>query len=334
MRIAFLILNHREPPQLLRLLTTLKRELPDSPIVVHHDRFRAVLEDSDLNAIGDTHLLTSEKPIVWGDFSLVEACWRSMAWMIEHVKFDWVIMLSAQDYPIKSLTTLGDYLAATGADALLHAVPISELGKAAERRDKRRRYLYQYRPARTRLQRHGSFGHLRDWLRRSTGPFVDVLNNIQPYFQVFRFPDRMPNRIGRRARATPFTDERPCMVGSFGSCLSYKAVEFVITCIHDRPEYVDYYRRTVMPGESATATLLCNAPGLLVDPQDFQYTRWTHPKTAHPDIFTVEDLAELVAASQYFARKFDLAKDAEILDKLDEVSRSDHGVKANDRSYD
>jgi hypothetical protein len=87
-------------------------------------------------------------------------------------------------------------------------------------------------------------------------------------------------------------------------------------------EFVNYYRRTVLPGESATATLLCNEPSLHVYPHDLHYTRWTHPKTAHPDVFGATDLAELLAAPQYFARKFDLAKDAEIFDKLDDILTS------------
>jgi hypothetical protein len=319
MRIAVLVLNHRAPPQLLRLLATLRRELPDAPIVVHHDRFHMDFDASALDPIGNAHLLTSQKPIIWGDFSLVEAVWRSIAWMVEHVEFDWIIQLSAQDYPIKSLTTLGDYLAATGADVLLRAVPISELSKAAARRDKRRRYLYQYRPVTTSLQGNQPSGRLRCGLRRITGPFVDVLNNIQPYFRVFRFPDGMPNRFGWRARSTPFTKKDPCRFGSNWFSLSYRGAEFLMTCARDRQNYVNYYRHTIMPGESATATLICNAPGLRVEPHDLHYTRWTHPKAPHPDVFGAEDLAELLAAPEYFARKFDIAKDAEILDKLDEV---------------
>lgn len=148
---------------------------------------------------------------------------------------------------------------------------------------------------------------------------MNLLNNVQPYLQVFRFPDGMPNRIGWRASWTPFSDKQPCMVGSFSGCLSYKAAKFVVNYIQDRPDYVEYYRRTVLPGESATVTLLCNAPCLLVDPYEHQYTRWTHPKTAHPDVFSIDDLAELIAVPQYFARKFDVNKDATILDKLDEI---------------
>ena len=50
MRIAFLILNHREPTQLLRLVATLRRELPEAPIVVHNDRFRIEISTSMLDS--------------------------------------------------------------------------------------------------------------------------------------------------------------------------------------------------------------------------------------------------------------------------------------------
>ena len=319
MRIAFLVLNHRPPGQLLRLLTTLRRELPDAPIVIHHDTFRANFDASLIDSFGNAHLLTSERPVVWGDFSLVEAYWRSLRWTVDHVEFDWVILLSAQDYPIKPLATLGDYLKATGADAVLRSVPIGELSKASDRRDKRRRYLYHYRQTATGPQGYQPSGRFRCMLRRGTGPLVDVVNNVQPFFQIFKFPDGMPSRFGWRARSTPFTENEPCRFASIWSCLSRRAAEFVSTCERDRPEYLNYYRRTVMPGESATATLVCNAPGLRIEPKDLHHTRWSHPETSHPDIFATADLAELLAAPEYFARKFDIARDAEILDRLDEA---------------
>jgi Core-2/I-Branching enzyme len=318
-RIAVLVLNHRPQQQLMRLLAALRRQLPDSPIVVHHDKFRADFDASALASFGNAHLLTSAKPTVWGDFSLVDSVWRSITWMTEHVEFDWVIQLSAQDYPIKSLVTLERYLATTGADVLLQSLPINDLSRAADRRDRRRRYLYQYRPMSTSTPGHHLPEHVKRGLRLSTGPFVDVLNNIQPYFQIFKFPDGGPYRLGWRARSTPFTATHPCRFGSNWFSLSYRGAEFLAARARDRTEFANYYSRTIMPGESATATLICNAPELRVEPHDLHYTRWSHPKTAHPDVFTAEDLGELVAAPQYFARKFDIAKDSEILDKLDEV---------------
>ena len=320
MRIAFLVLNHREPPQLLRLLATLRGQLPDAPIIVHHDKFSSRLNASALDEIEDIYLLTSDKPTVWGDFSLVDTCWRSIAWTVKHIEFDWLIMLSAQDYPIKPLSTLGDYLASLGADAVLRTAAISELRRAADRRDKRRRYLYQYRQVPQ--NRQPSLGQVKLVLRYSTSPLIDVLNNIQPYFQIFKFPDMRPNRLGWRARQTPFSEAEPCRFGSLWCGLSFGAAEFIVTSVRDREDYVDYYRRTVMPGESATATLIGNASQLRVAPYDMHYTRWTNPGTGHPDVFGVEDLDELLTAPEYFARKFDIATDARILNKLDDILAS------------
>jgi len=318
-RIAFLILNHRPPEQLIRLLSTLQTGHPGGPIVVHNDKFRVNLDAEAMETISNIHVLTSDKPICWGDFSIVDACWRSITWLVEHRDFDWVVLLSGQDYPIKPLDTLADYLGGSKADALLRATPIKSLSGSAVRRDRRRRYLYQYRPAAISLREEQLSDRLRYGLRRSTGSFIDVINIMQPFLKVYRFPDKMAYRVGWRARSTPFTQNYPCWYGSMWFGLSRHAAEFIAACAHDRPDYVEYYRRTIIPDESATATLICNAPELYVESRDLHYTRWTRPNTGHPDVFTVEDLPELRAAPAYFARKFDIYQNTCILDRLDEI---------------
>ena len=129
----------------------------------------------------------------------------------------------------------------------------------------------------------------------------------------------MPWPVGFRAFSTPFTKNKPCWYGSMWLTLSQKAARFVVACAKERPDYVDYYRRTTIPDESATSTLICNAEDLRVEPRNVHYTRWSHPGSAHPDIFRLEDLPELLSVPEYFARKFDSEKDAEILDRLDDV---------------
>ncbi len=148
MKVAFLILNHRGAPQLLRLIAALRHDLPDCVIVVHHDKFSADIPQQALAHLENTCLLTSREPIRWGDFTLVDAICQSLQWMLENLEFDWVQMLSGQDYPIKPLSEFRKHLAASATDAFVRADPIHNLATAAERRNRRRRYLYQYRPAR------------------------------------------------------------------------------------------------------------------------------------------------------------------------------------------
>jgi hypothetical protein len=314
MRIAFLILNHRAPAQLLRLIKTIRRELPDSPIIVHHDEFAADLSRSLLDFDDNAFLLTTGTPISWGDFGVVDAYWQCLSWMCGNVDFDYVVLLSGQDYPIKPLGLLAADLAATGADIVVKANPIDKLSRRKQRVS-RRRYLYQYRPARA----AAGPSPARCWLRRRAGIGADVLNNVQPFFHVYKFSDQQPWWLGRRPRHTPFTAAEPCWFGSMWLALSRRAAGFVVTSVRDRPDFVDYYRRTAHSDESATATLVCNAPWARVERRDLHYVRWTDPRAGHPDVFRAEDLPELLAAPGYFARKFDIATDARILDELDQM---------------
>lgn len=317
MRIGFLVLNHRRPAQLVRLLSALRSQLPGSPIVVHHDVFHGELPGALVEPFGDTHLLTSGQRIFWGDSSITEVCCWSLAWMREHLAFDWVVLLSAQDYPIKPLAGLADDLARNGADAVFRATPVSEVARAVERMDMRNRYLYHYRPARA--GRRGARPHgAASVLRRGAGVLVFALNTVQPLVKLYRLPEGMPYRFGWRARWTPFDSGRPCWKGSTWFALSRGALDYVLTYLAGHPEYADHYRRTMVPDESMFATIVCNAPELRVANRDVTYTRWANWRSGHPDTFRAADLSELVTAPQYFARKFDLDTDARILDDLDQ----------------
>jgi hypothetical protein len=321
MKVAFLVLNHRPPEQLIRLLTTLRSQLPDSPIVVHHDVFHGEFPAGQLEPIGNVHLLASGKRMTWGDFSLVEACCWSLAWMLEHLEFDWMVLLSGQDYPIKPLDGLVDDLTRDGADAVFGAAPINQL-PAFRRMLMYRRYFFQYRPA-TALAAVRPPTWLpkaaRDVVGWSTWGLIQALNNLQPLFKIYRLTDRIPYRFGRRARNTPFGGNWPCWHASQWFALSRDALGYVLDYLDDHPEYVDYYRGTMVPDESMLATLVYNSPNLNVANRDVTYTRWANNRSPHPDTFRVEDLGELAAVPQYFARKFDIDKDSRILDKLDNL---------------
>jgi hypothetical protein len=319
MSIAFLVLNHRPPQQLIRLLTTLRRGLPDSAICVHNDRFKAEVGAETIRPIGNVRLLANDKPMRWGSFSIVEAFWRSIEWMTENLEFDWLVVLSSQDYPIKPLWQLEAHLAMSEADAVLRAVPIDTLRNSVDRRDCRRRYLYQYRASPPSSPEDGLAAYLRLRLRRDAGRLIDVLNIAQPCFKICRMPDGIPYRFGWRARSSPFGPGYPCWYGSMWFSLSRRASAFMVDSMRSRPDYVEYYRKTIIPSESIFATLICNEPTLRVAQRELHHIRWASRGTGHPDVFTAGDLAELRAAPGCFARKFDIYRDPAILDRLDEI---------------
>jgi hypothetical protein len=326
MRIAFLVLNHRPPEQLVRLLTTLRSQLPDSPIVVHHDIFHGEFPRELIESIDNVHLVASGKRIVWGDFGQVEVCLWALTWMREHLDFDWMVLLSGQDYPIKPLGGLPDELTAIGADAVFRATPISQLS-IGRHMLMRRRYLFQYRSIRGTNGLRWLPRGVRDAFRRATRPVIVALNMLQPLFKIYLLPDRKPYRFGWRARKRPFNRNWPCWHASSWFQLSRGALEYVLDYVDDHPEYVDYCSRTMNADESMLATLVFNSQELRVANRDTTYTRWSNPWSPHPDIFRSTDLAQLTAVAPFFARKFDIAVDADILDQLDEFI----GIPVDDR---
>ena len=86
---------------------------------------------------------------------------------------------------------------------------------------------------------------------------------------------------------------------------------------------VRYFRSTVIPDESVTATIVGNRPELDLAPIGLHYVRWSRADSGHPDTFEERDLEELSNCSAPFARKFDVDRDEAILDRLDELLASD-----------
>ena len=100
-RLLYFITSYRSPDQLERLLQVLRSAQPAAELVVHHDVHATPLDPAVISRVGG-HLLTSSFPILWDDLSLDRARWRVMRWALETLQFDWMVLLSEQDYPIAS----------------------------------------------------------------------------------------------------------------------------------------------------------------------------------------------------------------------------------------
>ncbi len=317
MRVAYFVTSYRPPTQLLRLLSTLRRAQPASPVVVHHDRFRSPWSADLVTPIGDVEVLTSDTPVSWGDFSIVDVTWKGLSWMVEHLAFDWVVFLSEQDYPIAPLDRLEQLLEESQVDAFVEATPIHLVEDPDIRMGCDRRYNYRY----VKLPRLGLMPRLPPKTRRLVADRANygnfVLYKLQRKVTVFCYPDPLPMRLGVRPRRSPFSPEFPCWYGSQWMALSRRAAEKVVEFVRDREDYVRYYSRTVIPDESATATIVCNDPELTVRDEGLHHVRFSSLE-GHPDAFGLADLGELVGSGRYFARKFDIDVDAAVLSALDE----------------
>jgi hypothetical protein len=104
--------------------------------------------------------------------------------------------------------------------------------------------------------------------------------------------------------------------GSAWCVLSGEAVATLLAFHHERPDAWSFFRRVKTPDEMFVQTVLMSSPLRdRVANETVHHIEW--PGGSHPRTFTSADFDRLAASGKLFARKFDVARDAEILDRID-----------------
>jgi hypothetical protein len=313
-KVVYLICSHNNPEQVIRLATVLRHGSPSSQVVLHHDQTASHLDPARLAGLDRVHLLEDDQHTVGGTFPYLQMILRCTAWVLERLEFDWLVLLSGQDYPIHPIAEIEGFLAGTGHDGFVEGFPVLDPCPWPPGEGRRRYYYRYYRvplPARVApAPRSAPDGSVSEALRD--------LRNAQPLISVKRLKDRPGVQVGVRRLRTPFSDRFRCYGGSDWWTLSRSAVESVHRFVRDHPGYVRYYRRVAHPNESFIVTILLNDPELDIDRDNKRFVRFSSPGSPHPEVLTSRDLASLLASKAHFARKFDMTRDASVLDLLDE----------------
>lgn len=109
-KVAYLVLAHKDPLQLLRLIKALKA--PNVSFIIHIDLnvnldiFIEYLADEESVSFLEERSVTG-----WGSFGIVEACITGLRHTSENLNIDRVVLLSGQDYPIKEKEYIYSYFA-------------------------------------------------------------------------------------------------------------------------------------------------------------------------------------------------------------------------------
>ncbi len=269
-------------------------------MLVHHDASAGVFPRDVIADLPRTVIVEHPVRVTWGTFAQVEAVLRSLAQLrAMNVEYDWITLISGQDYPARPLVQFQEMLAHTNADAIMTYAKIH-----AADRHLYDRYNFRYaRLSAKELPR----------VLRARGYYDRIFNRVQPFLRIQTAP--RGTFIGRRAIRSIMNFGIPVFKGSTWWAMSRKAVEAVMTAIADQPAYVDRYARTLSSDESIFHTIVLNTPGLTTENAELHYTNW-RPGKASPEFLTVTDLPAIRTAHRWFVRKVD-ANDGGLRDRLD-----------------
>lgn len=304
---VYCILSHGKLDQMLRLVHTIRRGSPQSAILIHHDAKSPPPPESLLEQLG-ARLVVPRISATWGDFTLVEAMQNCIHHARAHIDFDWFVMLSGQDYPLRPLEESEDGLRHAPYDAFVRASPVTAGPYAF-------RYYLRY----WKLPKFRYTHRVPKALTRILETSRNIVNRKCQRIRIQPGQNGAPPRIGVWIFGHPFTSEFVCHKGSQWLTLSSRAVDYLCQFENDRPDITAHFRRTLIPDESYFQTILCNASALRTCDDHRRFILWDDAKLAHPVTLSMKHFHAMVQSGKDFGRKFDMTVDAQVLDALDSV---------------
>lgn len=299
-RILFLIASHKNPVQVRRLTAALLATGSAAQVIIHHDG-NAERIDPSWFTNQPVYLMPRPVRVRWGDYSQVELVLRCLKWATQaRLAFDWLILLSGQDYPIEPTVRIERLLGATRFDGFLEI--FDDVKNPWWPREKIRRYCYRY------VTFPGSAAPL---LR----PLAHRLNDRQTIVHIK--VGQIGCKVGVRRSKVPFSGSLRCFGGRQWFTLSGSCIRYLCDVVTRNPQLVAHYKRTAHPDESFFHTILLNNSRLNICPDNQRFMRWS-AGSANPDVLVSRDFDEIVASGKLFARKFDASVDSRILDRLDQ----------------
>jgi hypothetical protein len=280
-RIAYLILAHKNHEQVARLIARLND--PDASFHVHLDARTADSVYSQLRASSkclSNVRFTGRYRCYWGGFGIVRGTLACIESALSGPRFDYAFLLSGQDYPIKPLGYLRSFLEQHRGVEFLEAFSLDKINR---------------------------------WTKAE--------GRYQPMQRVSRFTLNIRSRTLTLPLKRTLPDNLEPFGGSQWWCLSFDCLSYVREFIKQRPRIVRFCRHVLIPDEIMFHTIIGNSPfGERISGHDLTYTDWVQPNPSCPRVLCDgSDLESLMNCPKLFARKFDSTRDPRILDKIDHL---------------
>jgi hypothetical protein len=300
---VYLILAHTDPDSVLRLATTILAQSATAHILIHYDakagKFPVPADPSS------TRITIVEHPIrvEWGTFSQIEAIATSLQQLRRTgAPFDWVLLLSAQDYPVRPIADFEAMLATAATDAFITYDQITP-----QNRHLNDRYKFHYKRILP--------GPL-PRIFRVREMYDRIFNRIQPFIRIQTGP--RGTFLGRRVRPSILDLPNPVYKGWQWWAITHKVCDVILSTIEQNPEFVEKYNGTLIPDESFFQTLILNSPELKATNLALHYADWQLGK-ASPAFLTFDNLPSIQASQRWFARKITTDNDGGLRNALDDL---------------
>jgi len=281
MRLAYIVSAYRYPEQLVRLVTRL--DTPTSSFFVHVDSktaeqtFRAMTD-------GLAHLsnvmFVRRHRCEWGGFGHVAASLEGIGAALRlRPTFDYALLLTGQDYPIKSNRHILDFFRQHPGHQFMEYFPVPHAG-----------------------WQNGGLDRVDAWHWRMAGRHYA----LTPLPRL-RFRRRIPGGLKPFGGSSYWCLTRQCI--EYVDQYVKRNPSLVKFFRHvDVPD--ELFFQTIILNSPLADTVVND---------NLRYIAWDEPDEGSPVILDGSHLEQLMASPKLFARKFDVTVDADVLDAIDHL---------------
>lgn len=297
MNIVYIILAHQLPDQLIRLVHRLNAD--DVTFFIHVDKKAksAMYKQIVASLGGYKNIYFLDRYARYhGDFNHVKATLQGirMAHALS-IQYDYIILLTGQDYPIKSNISIQRVLEESHERSFIEYFPLpSEHWQNENGGFDRVNYFY--------LHWYGwEFPFLKrnNYLKLIPDQIWFALAKILPMRRIFPGDFRIYG-------------------GSAYWCLSRESAEYIYNFVQQNDAFVNFFKNVKIAEEIFFQTVLLNSPlrDRLVN-DNLRYIIWS--KSRHPENLCDQDFENLIKSNKLFARKFDMTVNPGLVDMIDRV---------------
>ena len=279
MRVAYLILAHANPKQLQSLVNRLSHTSVD--FYIHIDAKANLAEFLFIAELPNISFIAKREKVYWGAYSIVQATVNGFKQIIASGNnYQQITLLSGQDYPLKSNTTILNFFKANSDTAFMEFYTVNDVWTEAMPR-LNKYYLTNY-------------------------PFIGS-HTVEIIINKLFTSRQPPVNLVFVGRSQWFSITLP-------------QAKYIVQELATNNRLRRYFKLTWGSDEFVFQTLLYNSPykTQMVN-NNLCYIDWSE-KNASPKIFTTADTAILAKSNKLFARKFDEKIDATIMNHLDTAS--------------
>ncbi len=251
---------------------------PDFDFYIHVDAKFTLESHDNLMKYDNVYFIQNRVDVQWAAYSTIQAEFNGLQEILDSARtYDFISLMSGQDYPIKTAAQMQAFFEARKGKLLL----------------KYRAFSGEWEEGMQRVNKY----HLTDF--RFRGQF---------------FLERVINTFFKR-------NNQPKGMQFYGSsmfwAISPEAAEYVLATVDRDSKMRRFFRFSWAPDEFLFQTILLNSSfSAQVVNENCHYYKHP-PKTPSPKTFDISDFADIIASDRLYARKFDMQKSPELLDKID-----------------